>query len=66
MKLKCSIVILAILASFLFLVSCQNDSGTAEKQQTKLIESYFQDLKNGNTEEDSKKVRFTKAEIKAG
>lgn len=45
MKLKCSIVILAILASFLFLVSCQNDSGTAEKQQTKLIESYFQDLK---------------------
>lgn len=45
MKLKCSIVILVILASFLFLVSCQNDSGTAEKQQTKLIESYFQDLK---------------------
>ena len=66
MKLKCSIVILVILASFLFLVSCQNDSGTAEKQQTKLIESYFQDLKNGNTEEASKKVRFTKAEINAG
>ena len=56
MKLKCSIVILATLASFLFLVSCQNTSGTAEKQQTKLIESYLQDLKNGNTEEASTKV----------
>ena len=66
MKLKCSIVILATLASFLFLVSCQNTSGTAEKQQTKLIESYLQDLKNGNTEEASTKVRFTKAEINAG
>ena len=66
MRMKLSIVILAILASFLFFVSCQTDNGTTEKQQTKLIESYFQDLKNGNTEEASKKVRFTQAEINAG
>lgn len=69
MKSLNKLLLFIAFSSLFLLVACQsnkNDTASTEEQMALVVESYLENLKNGNPEEAVKNVLFTEAEMHAG